>query len=213
MTDYHMIENHFVLPTPAGAYYAVSHEVYDPIRAMLCALLRQETTPLLSQESLEEWSGLTGSDAQETLYHAQNRGWVEGFPEPRASRPGALEEVLPELLSCLSGNGKALLADDHGFYLSSTGFTHEAAVELSALSADIASLDARHSALTQQNLHLATSAWALIDAAGNSQIGFWPLYIDDYRFVLILQGVPLLNQPAFTSLVWSLSSRYAGSNR
>lgn len=212
MKDYRMIENHFVLPTPAGAYYAVSHEVYDPIRAMLCALLRQETTPLLCQDSLEDWSGLTGSDAQETLYLAQNQEWIEGFVEPRAIRPGSLEEVLPELLSCLSDSGKALLADDHGFYLSNTGFTHEAAVELSALSADIASLDARHSGLTHQNLRLASSAWALVDAAGNSQIGFWPLYIDDYRFVLILQGVPLLNQPAFTSLVWSLTSRYAGKN-
>jgi hypothetical protein len=213
MADYRISERQFVLPTPAGTYYAVSHELYDPVRAMLCSLLRQEITPLLSQESLEAWCGLSGEDALEALYLAQTQGWIEGFPEPRSSKSGALEEVLPELLSHLSDSGRALLADDHGFCLSATGFTHEAGVELAALSADIASLDERHSPLTRQNLRLTSGAWALVDAAGNSQIGFWPLNIDDYRFVLILQGVPLLHQPGFTSLVWSLSSRYAGGKR
>ena len=48
-----------------------------------------------------------------------------------------------------------------------------------------------------------------MDAAGNSQLGFWPLFIDTQRFALILQGVPRFNQPVFTELVWALSTRYA----
>ena len=209
MTTYQLIENHFVLPTPAGAYYAVSHEGSDPVRRLLCALLCQERTPLLDQAALERWTGQPAEDAQETLYHAQNQQWIEGFSQPRSAGAGALEALLPGLLPPLSGSGKALLADAHGFYIAAVGFTHEAAVELAALSADIASLESRHSALIRQNLRLASGAWALVDAAGNSQLGFWPLFIDTQRFALILQGVPRFNQPVFTELVWALSTRYA----
>ena len=178
------------------------------MRNLLRALLREETSPSLSQQALENWSGLTGDDALELLFRAQNLGWVEGFETARSSQPGALEEILPDLLPPLSGSGKALLADSHGFYITAAGFTHEASIELSALSADIASLDTRHQALTHNNLGLTSSAWSLVDAAGNSQLGFWPLFIDVHRFVLVLQGVPQLNQPAFTTLVWALSNRY-----
>lgn len=207
---YRLSENRYVLPTPAGAFYAASHAGDDPVRRLLCALLSEETTPLLTQDALEQWTAQSGEDAQESLYHAQNQQWIEGFADPRSNRTGALEELLPDLLPLLCSSSKTLLADAHGFFVSATGFTHEAAVELSALSADIASLDSRHGALTRHNLRLATSAWALVDAAGNSQLGFWPLFIDDQRFALILQGVPQFNQSAFTDLVWALSTRYAG---
>ncbi|MCU7797700.1 MAG: hypothetical protein KZQ73_01770 [Candidatus Thiodiazotropha sp. (ex Semelilucina semeliformis)] len=209
MADYRLIDNHYVLPTPGGAYHAVSHQEKDPTRNLLCALLREETSPLLTQKALETWSGLTGESAQETLFHIQNQDWIEGYTEARTTPPGALETILPELLPPLSASGKALLADSHGFYVAVAGFTHEAAVELSALSADIASLDARHYNLTRHNLRLTTNAWGLIDAAGNSSVGFWPLFIDEHRFVLIIQGVPQLNQPAFSSMVWALYTRYS----
>ncbi|MEL0584310.1 MAG: hypothetical protein AAES65_05445 [Candidatus Thiodiazotropha sp. (ex. Lucinoma kazani)] len=213
MPDYHLIENRFALPSPAGAYYASSHKQIDPMRALLCALLQQESTPQLTQQALETWTGLSGSDAQEALYRAQSLGWIEGLEEPQSAQPGTLEKLLPELLCPLSDSGKALLADGHGFNVAAVGFTHEASIELSALSADIASLDSRHQALTHNNLRLSSGAWALVDAAGNSQLGFWPLYIDEYRFVLVLQGVPHLNQSIFTSLIWALSTRYASGNR
>jgi hypothetical protein len=209
MSAWQLIENHYVQPTPAGAYYAVSHQETDPVRRLLCALLRQETTPLLTQHALESWTGQTENDAQESLYHTQHQQWIEGFAKPHSASSGALEALLPALLPPLSSSGKALLADAHGFYIGSAGFTHEAAVELSALSADIASLDVRHGALTRQNLRLASAAWAIVDAAGNNRLGFWPLFIDQQRFALILQGVPRFNQPAFTDLVWALSTRYA----
>ncbi|MBT2989454.1 MAG: hypothetical protein B6D72_01430 [gamma proteobacterium symbiont of Ctena orbiculata] len=213
MSSYRLIEERYALPSPAGAFHAASHRNNDPVRSLLCALLQYETTPAVTQQALERWTSLSGEDAQEALYHAQSLGWVEGFREERNAPPGALETLLPELLPPLSDCGKALLADSHGFYVAASGFTHEAAIELSALSADLASLDNRHQSLTHNNLRIPTSAWALVDAAGNSQLGFWPLFIDDQRFALVLQGVPHLNQSVFTSLVWALSTRYAGSKR
>jgi hypothetical protein len=176
---------------------------------LLCALLQQETTPELTQQGLEQWTGLSGSDAQEAIYRAQTLGWVEGFKEPRTSPHGTLEALLPAMLPPLSACGKTLLADGHGFHIADSGFTHETAIELSALSAAIASLDSRHQALTHNSLHLTSGAWALVDAAGNSQLGFWPLHIDAQRFVLVIQGIPHFNIPEFTSLVWALNTRYS----
>jgi hypothetical protein len=71
-----------------------------------------------------------------------------------------------------SDSGKTLLADDHGFHIAGSGFTHEATIKLSTLSADFASLESRHQALTRNNLHLTTGARAMVDATGNSQLGF-----------------------------------------
>lgn len=213
MSGYCLVDNHYLLPTPAGAYSAVCYREEDPVHRLLCSLLCQETTPLLTQPSLERWTGLKGEEAQESLYHAQNHHWIEGFLEPRNTRAGSLEILLPEMLPPLTESGKALLAAANGFYVAAVGFTHEAAVELSALSADIASLDTRHGGLIRQNLRLGSDAWALVDAAGNSQLGFWPLFIGDHRFTLVLQGVPHFNQPAFTELVWALSTRYAQPER
>ncbi len=209
MSAYHLIADHYVLPTPAGAYTAVAHRGDDPVHQLLCALLRHETTPLLTQQALERWTDQPELEAQESLYLAQSHSWIEGFTQPRQTPGGALETLLPDLLPGLADSGKVLLADGHGFCVACAGFTHEAGVELSALSADIASLDDRHGGLLHRNLHLSSAAWALVDAAGNSQIGCWPLYIDALRFTLVLQGRPCFNQPAFTELVWALSTRYA----
>ena len=108
----------------------------------------------------------------------------------------------------LSSQSKVLLADTQGFYVCSQGFPHETAEELSALSADIASLQERHQRLVGNNLGLETSAWGLVEASGGSRIGFWPLFIGEQRFALIISGCPQFNQPALTSLVWALSKRY-----
>ncbi|MEN8166361.1 MAG: hypothetical protein ABFR65_02665 [Pseudomonadota bacterium] len=209
MTEYQIADNLYIAVTPAGAYYAVSESSEDPSRQLLRTLLRQDTSPSLSLERLIQWvRSENDNESLELLYHTQNLGWVEGVDVPRSAPAGALEDIIPSLLPVLSGNGKALLADGQGFYISSQGFTHEAAEELSALSADIASLHDRHRGLLSNNLGLGSGAWALIDAAGNSQVGFWPLFIGDQRFVLVVGGMPHFNQPALTTLVWILSTRY-----
>ncbi len=209
MIDYQLVDNLYIAITPAGAYYAVSESSEDPSRQLLKTLLQQHTSPPLTLEGLLEWCHCEDdNESLELLYHAQNLGWVDGVKKRQAAPAGALEDIIPGLLPALSGNGKALLADSQGFYVSSQGFTHEAAEELSALSADIASLHDRHRGLLTNNLGLGSGAWALIDAAGNSQVGFWPLFIGDQRFVLVVGGMPHFNQPALTTLVWTLSTRY-----
>ena len=51
----------------------------------------------------------------------------------------------------------------------------------------------------------------IVDMAGNSRVGFWPLFVGDHRFVLALGGLPALNHPALVELVWSLTVRYGGA--
>ncbi|MBK1718192.1 hypothetical protein [Thiocystis violacea] len=207
---YRLLDHQFVLPSPGGAFYSVADPEPEPPRRLLRRLLVTEISHRLSLPALVEWAGAeTENEALDLLYHLQTLGWVEGFAEPRPAPQGALEDLLPGLLEPLSSSRKALLADGQGFYVAATGFNHETAVELAAASADLASLYERHRGLLKRNMGLGTSAWALVDAAGNSQAGFWPLYIADQRFVLIIGGVPRLNQPAFTDLTWALSKRYA----
>ncbi len=209
MSEYQLISEQHVIPTPAGAYYAVSSETKDSARQLLFGLMNEDYSQLLTVDRVLSLTDLDSEqEALELLYRIQNLNWIQVCEDPLEGPMGMLEDILPKFLSELSGSGKALLADQQGFYLSTHGFSHEAAEELSALSADVASLHQRHSGLLRNNLGLDSSAWGVVDAAGDSHLGCWPLFIGEHRFSLVLGGVPQLNQPAFTNLVWMLSKRY-----
>ncbi|HID45409.1 MAG TPA: hypothetical protein EYP34_06615 [Chromatiaceae bacterium] len=208
MSDFILHEGTFISPTPAGAYYASASPTQDPARRVLWQLLQLDNTPSLTLAKLQAWTGEDEQHAQQLLYHLQTETLVQGFEQPQTCPGGPLEEVLPQILPAMSGDGKALLADDQGFYVASAGFRHEAAEELAALSASLGTLHKRHKPLLSNNLGYHTSAWTLADAAGNSQIGFWPLFIGDQRFSLVVGGLPRLNQHTFTQLVWVLGIRY-----
>ena len=146
-------------------------------------------------------------DAQ-LLPHIQKLKLLQGFDQAVQIPEGTIEDTLPEILQKLSSESKALLADDQGLYLASTGFTHEASEELSALSGDLSSLYTRHQGIIKGNLNIKSSAFSLVDAAGYSQLGFWPIYIGEQMFVLVILGVPRFDQSAFVELVWMLHRRY-----
>ncbi len=199
----------YLSPTPAGAYYSVASNDKSAPRRFLKQLLVEDASPLLSTESLQQLMQLESEDeALEMLAHLQKLGWVQGMDSVQEAPAGRLEDILPGLLSELSLSGKALLADEEGFYIASSGFPHETAEELSGLSANIAILHNRYQGVLKNNLGEGSSAWGLVDAAGNSQIGFWPIYIGSYRFALVIGGVSRFNQAAFTTLVWALNMRY-----
>lgn len=203
----------YIMPTPAGAYYAVSRPVRDPYRNLLTTLLQYRRSPLLTLDGLRAWTDSNNNkEAMDLLNRMQAKGWLQGTASSQRAPEDVLENVLPGLLAPLSVESKALLADHQGLYLASCGFEQRTVDELSALTADLASLQERHLGLLSNNLDLQTSAWALVDAAGNSQIGFWPLYIGQHRFVLAIGGAPCLNQPVLTKLIWALSVRYAASD-
>ncbi|MEW5972889.1 MAG: hypothetical protein AB1713_03920 [Pseudomonadota bacterium] len=211
MAEYELLSGLHIAPSPAGAYYAASSPLDDPARATLIRLLGHTESPPFTVNALREITGLADEQAAlEHVYRLQDLGLVQGLREPSHSPKGSLETALPGILAELAGRGKALLADEQGFYLATHGFHHETAEELAGLSADLGSLHTRHVGLLEGNLGLRTSAWALINAGGVSEIGFWPLFVGRYRFVLIISGTPNLNQAATLDLVWMLFRRYGG---
>lgn len=202
--------NPYLLPTPAGAFHAAAEPDQSRLHRFIVALLRHPVSPLADEAGLLEWSGLDRlEDAHELAWRMQELGWLEGFAAPRRVPEGPLEAILSQLLPQLTHGGKVLLADSQGFYVSSQGFPHEVAEELSALSADIATLHQRRTGSLNRNLGLSGSAWALTDAAGQSQLGFWPLHAGHERFVLVVAGMPTFNRPQLVDLVWLLHQRYA----
>jgi hypothetical protein len=213
MSLYTLTDGLYLHPTPAGAYYAVSSTDSGKHRQFIRQLLLQPATKAFNIDNLQQLIGF--DDPQkclELLHHCQKLGWVQGLNTERQFPAGQLENILPDLLSKMSENGKVLLADMEGFYLASQGFPHEVAEELSVLSAELANIYGRRSGLLMNNLGLASHAWSIVDVFGNSQIGFWPLFIGKNRFVVVISGVPHFNQPEFVNLVWALSIRYAVNN-
>ncbi len=214
MSSYKLVKGLYLLPTPSGAYYAVASNEEDKARKLLQQLLQQPNTPELSITELQRMSGIDDPErALELLHHCQKLGWVQGVDEILEPPRGALEELLPGLLRKVCESGRVLLADDQGFYLISEGFAHETAEELSALSAEIATVYKRRSGLIKNNLGMSSHAWAIVDAFGNSQIGFWPLFIGANRFVIAIAGMPYFNRAEFVDLIWTLSIRYSKSGK
>jgi hypothetical protein len=199
----------FMETTPAGAYYTVSSNKQEPARDLLLNILSEPSLPVLESTRLSMWSGLQRKESIELVDRLQELGWLSGRESSLSAPDAPLEKVLPKMLEQVSIEGKALLADDQGFYLCTSGIAHEAAEALSAVSANLGSLYERHQRLIVNNLGIKEQAWTLSNAAGNSQLGFWPLYVGAQRFVLVIQGRPTLNQPAFRDLVWVLAMRYA----
>jgi hypothetical protein len=201
--------NLFLEITPAGAYYAAGTNNYEPARVLLLNILSEQTLPILEPTRFTLWSGLQQKESIELVDRLQKLGWLRCRETPLSAPKGPLEKVLPSMLEQVSIGGKALLADDQGFHLSSSGITHETAEPLSAVSANLGSLYDRYHRLLANNLGLRDQAWTISNAAGNSQLGFWPLYIGSQRFFLVVQGRPTFNQPAFRDLVWVLAIRYS----
>lgn len=210
MSQYTLADNLYLYSTPAGAYYAVASTKTDKPSQFLRLLLQEPKTPALTLDTLRRLMGIKNEDqCLELLQHCQHLGWVQGVNEPIAAPDGSLEEILPNLLAAISLKGKVLLADNQGFYLSTNGFPHEVAEELSALSAEIAVVHERRSGVLLNNMGISSNAWSIVDAAGNSKIGFWPIYLGSNRFVLVISGIPYFNRPELVTLIWALSIRYA----
>ncbi|MEY2342993.1 roadblock/LC7 domain-containing protein [Acidithiobacillus sp. IBUN Pt1247-S3] len=195
--------------TPAGAFYVSSGPELEGNRSILFNILREGPRNPFTNDAASRWTRLEGpADALRSILRLQRLGLIRGNPEARKIPERRLEDILPGLLAQLSDGQRALLADENGFYLSTSGFLHESAEELAGLSADLLSLQNRHGRLLRNNLRVHSESWALVDPAGQSELGFWPLFIGPQRFMLIIGGTPLLQSQSFVTLVQILDQRY-----
>jgi len=194
--------------TPRGAYYAVQDNAEDVTRKILLKLLYKDTSVSLTDETISDICEMEVEDAANLIHRMQTLGLISGQEEVEDAPAKNLEDTLSELLGSLSDSKKVLLAEHSGLYLGASGFPHEAAEELAAISANLSEVYERHKGLLNGNLRFNQRAWGLIDAAGNSEVGFWPLYVGYNQFALVIHGMPQLNRPAFKRLVWLLIRRY-----
>ena len=74
----------YILPTPAGAYFAVSSAEDSRVRRLLLALLRYRSSPHVDTEFLCRCLDTTDAqEALEVLHRAQSLAWIEGYTEVR----------------------------------------------------------------------------------------------------------------------------------
>ncbi|MGK0270754.1 MAG: hypothetical protein ACI88H_001404 [Cocleimonas sp.] len=199
--------------TPRGAYYAVQDSAEDVTRQILIKLLYMDASVPLTDNSITDICEMELEDASSLIHRMQTLGLISGQKEVENAPASNLEDVLTDLLSSLSDSKKVLLAEHSGLYLGASGFPHEAAEELAAISANLSEVYERHKRLLNGNLHFNQRAWGLIDAAGNSEVGFWPMYVGYNQFALVIHGMPQLNRPTFKRLVWLLMRRYGAVSR
>lgn len=209
VSEHHQLKDYYLLPTPAGAFFAASSPQPDPMRKLLLALMNEPVTPATDLSRLGTLIGEENEDSMLDLLHqAQTLAWIQGFAEPRSVPTHKIAEQLEFRLAPLSAIKKGLLVDWNGFAFASHGIDDENAAALSALTTDIAAVERRHAERLHNTLGISSQGWAAVDAYGASRIGAWPLFISSHRFMIVLQGEPRLNQPEFVELIWMLYSRY-----
>ena len=207
--EYELAGDLYILPTPAGAYFAVSNREHTRVRKLLLALLRYRSSPHVDTEFLCRCLDTDDEqEALEVLHRAQTLAWIEGYTEIRDVPALGVGQELHQLLPKLSSVGKGLIIDWNGLSLARCGIDEATADTLAALGADLIGVQERHAERMAQHLGQASHGWAAVDAYGSSRIGAWPLYIGDERVLLVLLGEPRLNDPSFLALVWLLIENY-----
>ncbi len=207
--EYELAGDLYILPTPAGAYFAISSPEDTRVRRLLLALLRYRSSPHVDTGFLCRCLDTDDEqEALEVLHRAQSLAWIEGYTEIRDVPGLGVGQELHQLLPRLSSVGKGLIIDWNGLSLARCGIDEATADTLAALGADLIGVQERHAERMHEHLGQASHGWAAVDAYGSSRIGAWPLYVGDKRMLLVLLGEPRLNDPSFLALVWLLIENY-----
>ena len=181
--------------TPAGCYAAVARAPGDdPVARALLALLSEADAPAWDD-------GAHGSLAR--------AGLVERVAGPERVPATPLERLLPELLPALSDRGQVVLSESRqGLFLDSAGLSREDAERLAVTGSGLQALLGGDRLLPDARLGVDSAALAIVDASGHAEVGFWPLHVGRYVFMLTVFGVPRLNTDEFRRLAWTLQQRY-----
>lgn len=200
-----IVKKSFLKVTPAGCYHAVESGEPTIVRMLLQQILSTAVTPTFSD--------FTNSEQQSILTLAES-GFL-GFDSTHTTLPGGnLSELLPQVLPALSERQRVVLSEARqGLFIDYVGVSRDQAEEIAALAASLRSLSEGHVGLLTEQLSTPSLAFGVIDPAGNSDIGFWPLHIADKVFTLTILGIPRLNAVEFRLLVWALIERYGADNQ
>jgi len=190
----------FVTVTAAGCYYAIESGDQTDARSLLQNILATAMSPLLSDFEDSERDRIVQLSQSEFV----------SLSSPQQKLPaGNLSELLPTVLPALSERERVVLTESRqGLFLDYTGVTQAEAEELAVLAAGLRSTAEKRTALLTGQLAITSRAFGIVDPAGNSEIGFWPMHISNNVFTLIVLGIPRFNSQQFCTLVWALIERY-----
>ncbi len=199
--------------TPAGCFYAVqvpdSDSDSNSNRKVLLRLMREKQCPELTPVNINTITELDGDKALEQLRKLENAGFISAGHTPDRMPEEKLDNLLPQLLPHLSDKEQVVLADaKRGFFLAFSGFSTTEAEELAVMSSSLRILYEKSESLLRDQLSISESSIGIIDPAGNSELGFWPLFIGNNVFTVIISGLPQLNVVALKQLIWVLIQRY-----
>ncbi len=192
-----------LVPTPAGARYAVRSAEREPQRATLMGLLRGGGRTPVALPTLTAWTGLTDKKSLlGLLFKMQRDGLVSAGATPLSFAAQPLGEALAPLLRALSSQERALLADDAGFCVTSTGYERRAADALAAVAAEAS----RFHASCARNAEGGTLAgpWVSMSDGEGGAIGVAPLHIADHLFHVVVAGTANMESDAFVQLIAEL---------
>ncbi len=202
----------FLLPTPAGAYYFSQEKSNCWQRDVLSKLFSQPETPPLSNETLIDLFDIDDpNNLEEKLRECEALKLIQVVDQKINAPDGDLVDNIKDIIPVFSKNNKVLLSDSQGFCITNVGFPDDMVEEISVLSADIAIMHKRRALEINKNLGLTSQAWSIVDASGNSCLGFWPININEEVFVLAIEGTPFFNHPSIITLIWMLYLRYGRS--
>jgi hypothetical protein len=202
----------YILPTPAGAYFLAQDNTQNWQKKVLQSLFSSDKSLKLDSINLKKI--FNTSDSENLKYkieQCQKQHLIQVVDKEIYAPTGDFEKTLNDIICSFSNQDKALLCDSQGLCIANNGFPIEMQEEISVLSADIAIMHKRRALNINKKLGLNSQAWSIVDASGNSCLGFWPLNINKEVFVLVIKGVPFFNQVEMVNLVWALYLRYGDS--
>lgn len=191
----------YVIATPAGAYYTVQRERASGPRQFMLNLLQADVSPEQDSDTVKQWVKQCQPGVPDLVRRLSNMGFIQCIDVEQRAVDHNPSEAIPGLLKSIVDTGKAMLSDMHGNVISTSGVSGDAVSELAQMGSELFELRMRHGSVIANYLQLDGDAWALVNAGGNSETGFWPLYTGNNIYMLIVMGMPMFNQPTFTRLV------------
>lgn len=200
----------FLVPTPAGASYAVAANKQDAKRNVLVGLLRGAASRPVPLNKLVEWTGITDRKAvRGLLFKMQRDGWLTGDVEPFSLPSTPLDVSLSPILAEISSEGMGVLSDAAGLCVAYVGCPRELAEKLAALSAAIYPFHRRYRNDIGGDENMTSFTWSL-QGEGGFDLVIRPLYLSDHIFHLTVANVPIFDGAAFVRLVALLSQHSLG---
>lgn len=192
----------WLILTPPGTQRAFGAREPDTVALALQEVLVADQAPTRTQ-----WQQRTQTDDAH-LAEWVNAGWLQSLSRSLPGPDARLDDFLQHVIAALSAERRAVLASDAGFCLGRCGIEPDEADALSAAAADFAEFAQRQArrgwggALHAVSFHC-DNDFLLPDWS------FAPYWVDGTGYWLIVQGEPLLNNPALVELMWGL--KVAGS--